>query len=63
MILAVLLFVTSFFFFLKLIISNAYSPKNSQNLFMQSLSLYESCLFTMSLDDDIVDMEKSDEIC
>ena len=30
---------------------------------MQSLSLYTSCLFSMSLNDDIVDIEKHDEIC
>ena len=30
---------------------------------MQSLILYTSCLFSMLLNDDIVDIEKSDGIC
>ena len=30
---------------------------------MQSLTLYTSCLYSMSLYDDIVDIEKPDEIC
>ena len=34
----------------------------SQNFFMQSLSLYTSYLFPMSLNNDVVDMEKPDGI-
>ena len=34
-----------------------------QNLFIQSLPLYTSCLFCMLLNDDIVDIEKPDGIC
>ena len=37
-----------------------WSPKDSQNLFMQSLLLYRSSLFSMLLNDDIVDIEKPD---
>ena len=40
----------------------ACSLKDSQNFFIQSLSLYTSCLFSMLLNDDIVDIEKSDGI-
>ena len=36
--------------------------KDSQNNFMQSLPLYISCLFSMILNDDIVDIEKPDVI-
>ena len=62
MILAVLLLITSFFFFLKLIISIACSLKYSQNFFMKSLYLYIPCLFSMLLNDDVVDIEKPDKI-
>ena len=41
----------------------AYSLKGLQNFFMKSLPLYTSCLFTMLLSDDIVDIEKPDRIC
>ena len=34
----------------------------SQNFFMQSLPLYTSYLFPMSLNNDVVDMEKPDGI-
>ena len=37
------------------------APKDSQN-FMQSLLLYTSCLFSMLLIDDTVDIEKLDGI-
>ena len=30
---------------------------------MQSLPLFTSCLFSMFLNEDIVDIEKPDEIC
>ena len=30
---------------------------------MQSLALYKSCLFSMYLDGNTVDMEKPDKIC
>ena len=48
--------------FLKLIIFTAYFLKNSQNFFIQSLPLYTSCLFSMLLNEDIVDIEKPDGI-
>ena len=41
----------------------ACSLKNLQNFFMQSLSLHTSCLFSMLLNDDILDTEKPDGIC
>ena len=37
--------------------------KDSQNFFIQSLPVYTSFLFYMLLNDDIVDIEKSDGIC
>ena len=56
-------FINNFiFFFLKLIIFIACSFKDSQNFFMQSLPLHTSRLFSMSLNDDIVDIEKPDGI-
>ena len=36
------------------------SLKYSQNFFIQSLPLYMSCLFSMFLNDDIIDIEKFD---
>ena len=48
---------------MKLIISIASSLKNSQNFFMQSISQYTLCLFSMFLNDDIVDIENPDKIC
>ena len=60
---AVILITSLFFFFPKLIIFFAYSFKDSQNFFIQSLPLHRSCLFPMLLNEDIVDIEKSDEIC
>ena len=39
------------------------SLKDSQNFFIQCLPLYTSCLFSMLLNDDIVDIEKFDGIC
>ena len=38
------------------------SLKDSQNVFMQPLPLHISCLFSMLLNDDIVHIEKPDEI-
>ena len=61
MIPATLLFMTSFS--KKLIILISSSVKDSQNFFMQSLPLYTSCLFSMLLNDDIIGIEKPDEIC
>ena len=58
MIPAVIFLITSFFNK----ISN-YSLKNSQNVFIQSLPLYILCLFSMLLNDDIVDIEKPDGGC
>ena len=63
MIPAGLLPIIPFFFFLKLIILIVYFLKNSQNIFMQSLSIYASCLFSMLLNENIVDIEKSYGIC
>ena len=45
--------------FFKLIIFIVSSLKDLQNFFMQSLPLYTSCLFSMLLNDDIVEIEKS----
>ena len=56
-------FVNNFiFFFSKLIFFIAFSLKNSLNLFMQSLSLYTSCLFSVLLNKGFIDIEKSDGI-
>ena len=57
---AVRLLITSFFLFK--INHLVCSLKDSQSFVMQSLPLYTSCLFFMSLNDDIVDIEKTDEI-
>ena len=57
------LLIILFFFFLNLIISTACSLKDSQNVFMQSLPLYTPWLFSMLLNDDIVDIEKGSGIC
>ena len=54
---------TSSFAFLKLNIFIAWFLKNSQNLFMQSLLLYISCLFSILLKEVIVDIEKPDGMC
>ena len=56
------LLITSFFLFLKLIIFIERSLENSQNFFMQSLPLYASCLFSMLLNEDILEIEKPDGI-
>ena len=37
--------------------------KNSEYLLIKSLPLYTSCLFSMLLNEDIVEIEKSDGIC
>ena len=59
-----LLFVNNFIFFvLKFIIFIACSLKNSQNVFIQSLPLYISWLFSMLLNKDIVDIGKLAGIC
>ena len=50
-------------FFLELIISIAYSLKDSQNFFMQSLTLYTLWLFSILFNDNIVDIEKPDGTC
>ena len=62
MIPSILLLIT-IFFILKLIFSIACSLKDSQNFFMQSLPLYTSCLFSMFLNEYIVDIEKPDGMC
>ena len=57
-------FVNSFIFFvLNLIIFIPCSLNDSRNFFMQSIPQYTSCLLFMSLNDNIVDIEKSDGIC
>ena len=45
-----------------MIILLACSLTDLQNFFMQSLPLETSCLFSMLLNDDIVDIEKTDGI-
>ena len=57
MIASALLLITSFFF--QIIIFIECSLKNS----MQSLPLYTSCLFSMLLKENIVDIEKPDGQC
>ena len=58
-----LFFVNNFtFFFLKLSISIACSLMDSKNIFIQSLSLCTLCLFSILLNEDIVDIEKPDRI-
>ena len=37
--------------------------KDSQNVIIQSLPLYTTCLFSMLLNDNSVDIEKPDELC
>ena len=39
------------------------SLKDSQNFFIQPLPLYTACLFSMFLNEDIVDIEKPNRIC
>ena len=39
------------------------SLKDPQNVFIQSLPLYTSCLLSMLLNEDIVDIEKPDGMC
>ena len=63
MISAGLLLMTSFFFFLKLMIYISCSLKDSQNFFIQSLPLYTSCLFSMYLNNNTVGIKKPDGIC
>ena len=46
-------------FFLKLIIFIACSLKNSPNIFIKSLPQCTSCLFSIILNEDIVDIEKT----
>ena len=60
MIPAVCLLITSSFFF-KLIIFFACSFKDSENVFMQSLPWYTSCLFSIS--SNVVDIKRPDGIC
>ena len=51
------------FFFLKLIIFIASSLNHSQFFFMESLPMYASFLFSMSLNGDIAGIEKHDIKC
>ena len=62
MIPAGLLLIIWFFFFLELLILIVCSLKNPQNVFIQPLPLYASCLFSMLLNTDIVDTKKADRI-
>ena len=48
---------------LQCIISIACTHKDLGNFFMQSSPLYLSCLFSMLLNDDIVDIAKPGGIC
>ena len=52
----------SFLFFLRLIIFIACSLKDSQKVLIQSLPLYTSCLFSMLLNDNIVQIQTPDGI-
>ena len=74
MIPAAIFLIVSFFSFLKLIIFTACSLKDLQNFSIQSLLLiifyyflffllYTSCLFSVLVNEDIVDIEKPDGIC
>ena len=62
MIPAVRLLIITFFCFLSLI-SIACFLKDPQNVLMKFLPLYTSCLFSMLLNDDIVDIEEPGGIC
>ena len=57
---AALLLIISFFFFLKLTFLIACSLENSKNFFIQSLPLYASCLFSMLLNGDTIEIDKPD---
>ena len=48
---------------MKLIIFIPCTLKDSRKSFMQSLCLYTLWLFSMPLNDDIVDIEKPDGLC
>ena len=63
MILAAVLLITSFLSILKLIIFIACSLKDSQNFFVQSLPFYTSYLFSILVNQDIVEIEKPHGIC
>ena len=62
MISAALLLITSFFFLFNIIFI-ACSLKDLQNFFIQSLPLYTSSLFSMLLNEDVVDIEKPGGTC
>ena len=55
--------VNNFFFYLFKIDYLHCSLKGLQNFFMQFLPLYGSCLFSMLLSDNIVDIERPDGTC
>ena len=58
------LFVKNFiFFFLTLIISISCFLKDSQNVFVQSLPLHTSFLFSVVLNENIIDFKEPDGIC
>ena len=52
----------NFFIFKVNYIHCVLSLKESQNLFIQSLPLYTSCLFSMLLNDDLADIEKPGQL-
>ena len=58
-----LLLINSFFLFLKLIVFIACFLKKSKKFLIQPLPVYTSCLFSLFLNEDIVDIEKPNEIC
>ena len=61
MILVVHLLITSYSFTISY--PHCVLSEDSQIFFMQSLPLYTSCLFSMLLNDNIVDIVKPDGIC
>ena len=63
MISAVRLLITLFLSFLKSVISITCFLKDSQNFFMQYLPLNTLRLFSVILNDDIVDIKKAYEMC
>ena len=63
MIPAVRLLITLFLSFSKLIIFISCSFKDSQNVFINFLPLHTSYLFSLSLNNNIVDIEKPYGVC
>ena len=63
MIPAVRLLIILFLSFLKLIIFVSFTFQDPQNVSMNVLPLHTSYLFSLSLNDDIVDIEKPYRVC